>query len=38
MFRKTFIAMGNVDPAGEFRNGTAESVYNRTKRSHGRVL
>lgn len=25
------IAMGNVDPAGEFRNGTPESVYARTK-------
>jgi uroporphyrinogen decarboxylase len=24
------IAMGNVDPAGEFRNGTPESVYNKT--------
>jgi uroporphyrinogen decarboxylase len=24
------IAMGNVDPAGEFRNGTPESVYNNT--------
>lgn len=28
---ENLIAMGNVDPAGEFRNGTAESVYNRTK-------
>lgn len=25
------IAMGNVDPAGEFRNGTPESVYAKTK-------
>lgn len=28
---ENLIAMGNIDPAGEFRNGTAESVYNRTK-------
>ena len=28
---ENFIAMGNVDPAGEFRNGTPESVYARTK-------
>ncbi|MBO6133889.1 MAG: uroporphyrinogen decarboxylase family protein [Lachnospiraceae bacterium] len=25
-----FIAMGNVDPAGEFRNGTPESIYKTT--------
>lgn len=25
------IAMGNVDPASEFRNGTPESIYARTK-------
>lgn len=28
---ENLIAMGNVDPAGEFRNGTPESVYARTK-------
>ena len=25
------LAMGNVDPAGEFRNGTPESIYNATQ-------
>ena len=25
------LAMGNVDPAGEFRNGTSESIYNATQ-------
>lgn len=25
------LAMGNVDPAGEFRNGTPESIYAKTK-------
>lgn len=29
---ENLIAMGNVDPAGEFRNGTPESVYARTKK------
>ena len=28
---ENLIAMGNVDPAGEFRNGTPESIYARTK-------
>lgn len=28
---ENMIAMGNVDPAGEFRNGTPESVYAKTK-------
>lgn len=28
---ENLIAMGNVDPAGEFRNGTQESIYARTK-------
>ena len=28
---ENLITMGNVDPAGEFRNGTPESIYARTK-------
>ena len=28
---ENLIVMGNVDPAGEFRNGTPESIYARTK-------
>ena len=28
---ENLIAMGNVDPAGEFRNATPESIYARTK-------
>lgn len=28
---ESMIAMGNVDPAGEFRNGTPESIYAKTK-------
>lgn len=28
---ENMLAMGNVDPAGEFRNGTPESIYAKTK-------
>lgn len=30
------VAMGNVDPAGEFRNGTPESIYAKTQEVMGK--
>ena len=35
---ENLIAMGNVDPAGEFRNGTAEERIQSYKRSYERCV